>query len=57
MKLLRHHYDIIFERLAKWQALSAKIHIFTESVSQIILFLADTSLVAHFFLICVKKDI
>ena len=28
---------------------------FTESVSQIILFLVDTSSIAHLFQICVKK--
>ena len=55
MKLLWRHYDVIFEKLVKWQASSAKIDIFIESVSQIILLLADTSLTAHFFLICVKK--
>ena len=55
MKSLWRHYDVIFEKLVKRQASSAKIHIFIESLSQIILFLADTSLIAHFFLICVKK--
>ena len=55
MKSLWCHYDVIFEKLVKRLALSAEIHIFIESVSQIILFLADTSLIAHFFLICVKK--
>ena len=42
----------MFEKLVK---LTAKIHIFIESVSQIILFLVDTSFIAHFFRICVKK--
>ena len=45
----------MFEKLVKRQASSAKIHIFIESVSQIILFLVDTSLIAHFSLIYVKK--
>ena len=48
MKLLWRHYDVIFEKLVKQQASSAKIHIFIELVSQIILFLVDTSLIAHF---------
>ena len=55
MKSLWRHYDVIFEKLVKRQASSAKIHIFIESVSQIILFLVDTSVIAHFFLICVKQ--
>ena len=55
MKSLWCHYDVIFKKLVKQQALSAKIHIFIESVSQIILFLVDTSLIAHLFLTCVKK--
>ena len=48
MKSLWRHYDVIFEKLVKQQASSAKIHIFIESMSQINLFLADTSLIAHF---------
>ena len=55
MKSLRHHYEVVFEKLVKRQASSAKIHIFIESVSQILLFLVDTSFIGHFFLICVKK--
>ena len=47
MKSLWRHYDVILAKLVKRQALSAKIHVFIESVSQIILFLADTSLIAH----------
>ena len=48
MKLLWRHYDVTIEKLVKQQALLAKIHIFIEPVSQIILFLVDTSLIAHF---------
>ena len=44
---------MVFEKLVTRQALSAKI--FVESASQIILNWVDTSLMAHFFLICVKK--
>ena len=55
MKSLRRHYDVIFENFVKQQA-SAKIHIFIESVSQIIYFWVDISLKAHCFLICVKKS-
>ena len=56
MKSLWRHYEVIFEKLVKRQASSAKIHIFIESVSQLLLFLVDTSLIGHFFLICVKKS-
>ena len=56
MESLWRHYDVIFEKLVKQQVSSAKIHIFLELVSQIILFLVDTLLIAHFFLICVKKQ-
>ena len=55
MKSLWRHYDVIFEKLVKRQASSAKIHIFTELVSQIVLCLVDTSLIVYFFLICVKE--
>ena len=55
MKSLWHHYDVIFEKLLKRQASSAKIHIFIESVSQVILFLVETSLIARLFPICVKR--
>ena len=48
MESLSRHYDVIFEQLVKRQTSSAKIHIFIELVSQIILFLVDTSLIAHF---------
>ena len=48
MNSLWRHYDVILEKLVKRQVSSAKIHIFIESVSQIILFLADTSLIAYF---------
>ena len=48
MESLWRHYDVIFEKLVKRQASSAKIHIFFELVSQIILFLVDTLLISHF---------
>ena len=48
MESLWCHYDVIFEKLVKRQASSAKIHIFLELASQTILFLADTLLIAHF---------
>ena len=56
MNLLSRHYDIVFEKLVKEQASSAKIHIFINSVSQIILFLVDTLLIAHFSLSLGKKQ-
>ena len=48
MESLWRHYDVIFEKLVKRQASSAKIHIFLELVFQIILFLVETLLIAHF---------
>ena len=58
MESLWRQYDVIFEKLVKQQASSAKIHIFLELVSQIILFLADNSIFTNstLFLICVKKQ-
>ena len=48
MKSLWRNLDVIFEKLVKRQALSAKIHIFIDSMSQIILFVVDISPVAFF---------
>ena len=53
---LERYYNVIFEGSVKGQASSAKIHIFFESVSQMILFLVGASLIAHFLLLCVKKS-
>ena len=49
MKSLWRNLDVIFEKLVKRQASSAKIHIFIDSMSQIILFVVDISPVAFFF--------
>ena len=51
-KIVMTSHDIILEKLIKQQV---KIHIFIESVSQIIVFLVDTSNMSHFFPFCVKK--
>ena len=56
MESLWHHYDVIFEKLVEPQASSAKIHIFIELMSEVILFLVDLSLIAHFFLSAPKKQ-
>ena len=61
MKSLWRHYDVIFEKLVKRQSSSAKIHIFSiihkiQLVSQIILFLVHTLLIAHFSKFVSKKQ-
>ena len=43
---LSRHDDVILEKSVKRQALSAQIHIFIDSMSQIILFLVDITLIA-----------
>ena len=56
MESLWRHYDVIFENLVTRQASSVKIHIFLELVSQIILLLVDTLLIAHFSWYVSKKQ-
>ena len=55
IKSLRRHYDVILKKLVKWQASSAKIDIYIDSVSQITLFLVGITNISYFFLIWVKK--
>ena len=55
MESLSRQHDVIFEKLVKRQASSAKIHIFIELVAQIILLLVDAALITQIFQICVKK--
>ena len=47
IKSLRRHDDVIFEKSVKREASPAQIHIFIDSVSQIIFFLADISTIAY----------
>ena len=55
IKSLWRHYDVILKKLVKWQASSAKIDIYIDSVSQITLFLVGIANIPYFFLIWVKK--